>query len=295
MLPSPDAQSIEVTILLTGGQQYTVDLLPDSPLLRQLFEGVVDQTGDRAAMLFQVPIRNGKAMLCFRGDRLTGLITEPSIVLEQEPQPSQVLQVASPASTGDRLPSQVLQIDHFLTPEEHRQLLEFTLAKASEFVSTSTSTGQEDYRKSVVLHSFPEFTSLITRRIRQAFPNVLSKLNLPPFGITQIEAQLTGHNDGNYYKVHNDNGSYDTASRELTYVYYFYQEPKAFSGGELVVYDSRIENNYYVQADTFHLVEPRNNSIVFFLSRYMHEVLPVTCPSRRFEDSRFTINGWIRR
>lgn len=34
--------------------------------------------------------------------------------------------------------------------------------------------------------------------------------------------------------------------------------------------------------------------IIFFLSRYMHEVLPVKCPSRNFADSRFTINGWIR-
>ncbi|MGB8690572.1 MAG: proline hydroxylase, partial [Microcoleus sp.] len=34
---------------------------------------------------------------------------------------------------------------------------------------------------------------------------------------------------------------------------------------------------------------------VFFLSRYMHEVLPVSCPSKAFADSRFTINGWVRR
>ncbi|WP_333783600.1 hypothetical protein [Nostoc sp. 'Peltigera malacea cyanobiont' DB3992] len=27
----------------------------------------------------------------------------------------------------------------------------------------------------------------------------------------------------------------------------------------------------------------------------MHEVLPVNCPSQAFGDSRFTINGWVRR
>jgi Rps23 Pro-64 3,4-dihydroxylase Tpa1-like proline 4-hydroxylase len=27
----------------------------------------------------------------------------------------------------------------------------------------------------------------------------------------------------------------------------------------------------------------------------MHEVLPIYCASRAFADSRFTINGWIRR
>jgi Rps23 Pro-64 3,4-dihydroxylase Tpa1-like proline 4-hydroxylase len=39
-----------------------------------------------------------------------------------------------------------------------------------------------------------------------------------PFSISQIESQMTSHNDGNYYKIHNDNGSPDTATRELTYV-----------------------------------------------------------------------------
>jgi Rps23 Pro-64 3,4-dihydroxylase Tpa1-like proline 4-hydroxylase len=63
----------------------------------------------------------------------------------------------------------------------------------------------------------------------------------------------------------------------------------------LLIYDSKIENNFYVNADSYQAVEPRNNSIVFFLSRYLHEVLPVSCPSKAFADSRFTINGWVRR
>jgi len=125
--------------------------------------------------------------------------------------------------------------------------------------------------------------------------DIFRTLELPPFSVDYIESQLTAHNDGNYYKVHNDNGSSNTATRELTYVYYFHREPKPFLGGELVIYDSKIENTYYVNADSFKTIEPRNNSIVFFLSRYMHEVLPVSCLSRSFQDSRFTINGWIHR
>ena len=54
-------------------------------------------------------------------------------------------------------------------------------------------------------------------------------------------------------------------------------------------------HGYYVAADSARLIEPRNNSIIFFLSRYMHEVLPVSCPSQSFADSRFTVNGWVRR
>jgi SM-20-related protein len=287
-----DPQEIKVTVLLTGGHDYTIPMPPDAPLLRQLFEVMLDQVNDHSKTLFQIPVSKGRGMLCFRGDRLVGLVTEPPLVVQQQAEPEPV---TSPITSPDVIPSHYVQLDNFLTQAQLQRLVDYTLHREEEFVSTTTSTGDLDYRKSVVLHSFPEFSDLITQRIQTVVSDVRSKLGIPQFPVTQIEAQLTGHNDGNYYKVHNDNGSADTATRELTYVYYFHREPKAFSGGELVIYDSKIENNYYVKADSFHTVEPRNNSIVFFPSRYMHEVLPISCPSRKFADSRFTINGWIRR
>ena len=307
-------QEIEVTLLLANGQQYALTLATDNPLLQQLFEVMMDWEGKRVRRLFQIPLKQGQAMLTFPCDRLIGVISEPPLLIQQAPVEARTATSSTPASSttassttassgtssrtgGDRNPlvSEYLQLDNFLTTVEHQQLLEYVLKHQSDFVSTKTSTGADNYRESVVLYNFPEFSSLLEQRIREAFPDVLSKLGLPFFTIGDIEAQLTAHNDGNFYKVHNDSGSPDTATRELTYVYYFYREPKAFSGGEPIIYDSKIKNNYYVQADTFKTVEPRNNSIVFFLSRYMHEVSPIRCPSRRFTDSRFTINGWIRR
>ena len=195
----------------------------------------------------------------------------------------------------DILVSNYLQVDDFLTGEDKKRLLTYVFAEEAEFVPTSTSTDEANYRQSRVLYSFPDFAELINDRIYSSLPNIFNQLELLTFDVSHIEAQLTAHNEGNYYKVHNDNGSSGTATRELTYVYYFYREPKSFSGGELVIYDSKIENGYYANAESFKTIEPRNNSIVFFQSRYMHEVLPVNCPSRSFQDSRFTINGWIHR
>jgi SM-20-related protein len=195
----------------------------------------------------------------------------------------------------ETLISQYLQLDNWLTATEHYRLLDYVTQQSGAFVSTSTSTNERDYRRSQVLYEFPEFSGLIYDRIQAIMPTVYQKLPLVEFPITQIEMQLTAHNDRNYYKIHNDNGSDDTSTRELTYVYYFHHEPQAFTGGELIIYDSQVADGFYVQADTCHTVIPRNNSIVFFLSRYLHEVLPVYCPSRSFSASRFTINGWIRR
>jgi Rps23 Pro-64 3,4-dihydroxylase Tpa1-like proline 4-hydroxylase len=294
---SSTPQAIDVTVLLTGGHQFTVSMPADAPLLRKLFEVVLDQNGDRRREAFQLPIQKGRSALCFRGDQLVGLITDPPLVIQAPTEAPSPIEAAMPTSMPNRnlVTSEYIQIDDFLIPSEHQALIDYVLQRESDFVPTTTSTGAADYRKSVVLHFFPEFSELIMQQIRTALPDVLSQLRLPLFTASQIESQLTAHNDGNYYKVHNDNGSPETATRMLTYVYYFYREPKAFSGGELLLYDSTIENNYYVQAESFQTVEPRNNSIVFFPSHYMHEVLTVVCPSRAFVDSRFTVNGWVRR
>lgn len=298
-------QDVKVKILLTGGHQCTVTLKSDTPLLHSLIKTLVDRTQQTPGFstLFQIPIDDGRSALSFPGEHLVGLVTEPPLYLQQlQPQqPATPVEIPAPEipppapPVNDDLISRYAQIDNFLTTAEKNKLIKYVLAKESEFVSTSTSTNAEDYRRSMVLHSFPEFSELMVNRIKAILPDVLRKLNIPSFPLGEIEAQLTMHNDNNFYKLHNDSGSPDTATRFFTYVYYFYREPKAFSGGELQIYDSKIENNFYVADDTFRTVEPRNNSIVFFLSRYMHEVLRVSCPSKAFADSRFTINGWVRK
>ncbi|MCU0524094.1 MAG: 2OG-Fe(II) oxygenase [Elainella sp. Prado103] len=296
-----ELDQVTVTLLLSGGQEYTLTIDPTDELLSDLFETLMATHPTASRRLFQIPIRQGAAVLAFPSDRLVGVITDPPIIVEQDSQASSSSSHASTqwsstqSAERDPLLSEYLQLDHFLTVDEHRALLAYVEQHQSEFVGTTTFTGAQNYRESVVLYAFPEFEDLIRQRLVSIAPQVFAHLGLPAFPISQIEAQLTAHNDGQFYKVHNDNGSADTITRELTYVYYFYREPKPFTGGELVIYDSKVENNYYVQADTFQTIEPRNNSIVFFRSRYMHEVLPIQCPSQNFLDSRFTINGWIRR
>jgi Rps23 Pro-64 3,4-dihydroxylase Tpa1-like proline 4-hydroxylase len=193
------------------------------------------------------------------------------------------------------LPSDFVQVQDFLSTVELEQLFEFVMKQENNFLPTTNSDNDPDYRRSMFLPIFEPFSELLINRVKAAVPQLINHFKVAPFHINYVEAQLTAHNDGNYYKVHNDNGSSDTATRELSYVYYFNREPKAFFGGELSIYDSKIENNFYVAADSFQTVQPLNNSIVFFLSRYMHEVLPVSCPSQSFADSRFTINGWVRK
>ncbi|MDZ7953467.1 2OG-Fe(II) oxygenase [Nostoc sp. DedQUE09] len=285
-----ESKDVKVQLLLTGGHQYTVYLKSDAPVLHSLLTTVVAHAYKQESELqnlFQIPINEGRSVLSFPSEHLIGVVTEPPIFVQQ----SEEIQLQNDYI----LASDYIQINNFLKPEEHKRLLKYVLAKESDFLPSNTSTKDINYRQSMVIYSFPEFSELILKRIQAMIPDIISKLNLPLFSVSQIESQLTAHNHGNYYKIHNDNGSPETATREITYVYYFNREPKQFSGGELLIYDSKIENNFYVNAESFKTIEPRNNSIVFFISRYMHEVKPVICPSKAFADSRFTINGWIRR
>ncbi len=192
-------------------------------------------------------------------------------------------------------PAQFVQIPNFLPTEDRQSLLEYVLDRDQQFVSTSTSTDEKDYRQSSILYHFEEYEHWMTQKVAAIIPPLLEQWKIEPFSIAQIEVQLTAHNDGNYYKVHNDNGSEEAANRVISYVYYFNREPKNFSGGALRLYDLNLENGFYIQAESYRDLEPLNNSIVLFPSHLLHEVLPVTCRSRTFADSRFTLNGWIRR
>jgi len=115
------------------------------------------------------------------------------------------------------------------------------------------------------------------------------------FDIASVEAQVTASNDGDFFHFHSDNGSDRVASRHLTFVYFFHREPRRFEGGELRIHDSRLDGDQYVSDGTYQSIVPQQNQIVFFPCEMMHEITPVKCESQLFADSRFTLNGWLRR
>ena len=172
----------------------------------------------------------------------------------------------------------------------NQELYRIALSKREYFTRSKTSPSRNypDWRRSTVIYDnqLAGVAATLERAIRLCLPEVKAALAVPPFDISSFEIQLTSHNDGEYYKWHTDNGTRDTASRIITFVYYFYGQPRKFSGGELIIYQPDAEPA---------VIDPENDSIVFFRSHTRHEVKAVTCPSEQFEDGRFTLNGWIRR
>jgi Rps23 Pro-64 3,4-dihydroxylase Tpa1-like proline 4-hydroxylase len=219
--------------------------------------------------------------------------TLPQLSATQPPTSQQSIVQKESAS----LPGDCVFIENFLSPEDNKKALEIALTQADQFVGSKTTTQAKDYRKSSILYAtlFPDYYNFLRQKLLATLPDILQQLNHPTFEVSQVEMQLTAHNDGCFYKIHNDSGSEKTATRTITYVYYFHQEPKKFSGGELRLYETELKAGVATTNGKYKAIEPKNNSIVFFDSRCKHEVMPVKCPSRKFEDGRFALNGWLRR
>ncbi len=195
----------------------------------------------------------------------------------------------------------VVALDEFLVAQEWAGLLQYTLRRGDEFTeagvldSRGASRTDDDYRRSEVLYELDNFQNLFIDRIAGYLPHILARLHTPPFPVSRYEIQLTAINDGQFFKMHKDDDSDSVRSRAITFVYYFYREPKAFEGGALRLYDAQLDRHGKVSAGSHQTVHPMQNQIVLFPSDCLHEVLPVGCPSRDYADSRFTVNGWVHR
>ena len=275
-------REVTVTLLLGGGHKSRLRMASDDPLLRSLIASIEDKAdgGRRMPRPFHLRIAGGSQSLVFSGSDLVGIIVDPPIL---------------PAAAAPRRPAPYVLIESFLDPALHAELLTFVREAEPRFVDATVSTRDADYRRSKVLYEFPRFSTLFRERVAGLAPELMGRFGGTPFPVAEIECQMTAHHDGNYFRLHNDSGSPDTASRVLSYVYYFHNEPKAFTGGEFRLYGSRVENGVSHCGEPAGDIAPRNNSILFFPSHCHHEVLPVRCPSQAFAAGRFTINGWIRR
>jgi SM-20-related protein len=286
---------ISVTLLLNGGHSRTLFLKRSDPLLAGLLSAMSEkgQNLGRPSRLFNIRVDEGRHSLIVAATDLVALLTDPPLVTEAGARRQQT----PPQLAGDAVvaKSPYVLLENFFEPALHTELLNFVAAREQEFVGSTVSTNDAEYRRSRVLHEFPKFADLVRDRVRSLVPRLAEGFGIGELPVGDIECQLTASNDGDFFRLHNDNGSPDTLPRLLSYVYYFNREPKGFSGGEFRLYNSRVANGRYECGEKAADLEPKNNSILFFPSHCHHEVLPVRCPSKTFIDGRFTINGWVRR
>jgi SM-20-related protein len=270
---------IRVRILLRGGHFYETSCASDAPLLNELSMalaggGIADiQIGDEGQ-------RKGVAIAA---SQIVAVETIPPAALKRAP----AVRIT---------PAPYIRVPDFLSKEENAAVMTFALRKQPEFIAAKVETGEPNYRHSQVLMKFNDLDVDFEGRLRELLPDAASYFGMQLPAGYDFEMQMTAHGNTGYFKIHNDNGTPRTASRFLTYVYYFSREPQPFSGGQLRLYDdSQVNPSSWVPLASYAEIAPQNNMLLFFPSRCFHEVMPTLARVNEFANGRFTINGWIRR
>ena len=195
-------------------------------------------------------------------------------------------------------PAPVVIVDNFLGGAGAEQLLEYALTHESDFRPSKVALGHagiidESRRVSKVNSDIDAAMPLIEPAIRKAVDEAIPKLGLVNVESYLLEPELTWCGEGCFFKMHVDTLYRDRLAnqRVMTMVYYFYKEPKAFTGGQLCLYGLGADTNSSIQQE----IEPQFDRAVFFPTWFPHEVLPVHCGSAEFADGRFALSCWVRK
>jgi SM-20-related protein len=285
-----NARLVRVDVLFGGGHRQRLELASDSAVLQALLDAMAARLVPGARrVLFQIPLDEGRSALTFTSDQLVALTTEPPVLVGFEDT------VVTPEQLSLVRARHVRYVD-LLGAAEKARLLDRVIARAADLAPSRVGGPIREHRRSRVVDRPEELTAALVRRVRELVPQLCEQLEVAPFLVGQIEAQITVHNDGDYYRVHTDNGTEETRTREISYVYYFHRQPKQFTGGELALFDAGLDGEgRTVPLGSPIVVEPADDSLVAFPSSCLHEVRPVEMPSHALEDGRFTVNGWVRR
>ena len=171
--------------------------------------------------------------------------------------------------------------------ERQRQILfDRIAARMSELRPSDVTGADKSYRRSHVLYHARDLAPEFVDAIGASAPSFAHALGVPPFARDDVEAQLTVSSGGDYFKAHNDNGSPDTATRRLSWVYYAHPSPLRFTGGELLMSGAPGAPPY--------VIRPESDTLIVFPSDVYHEVRPTRAWSRALDHARVTLNGWVR-
>jgi SM-20-related protein len=200
----------------------------------------------------------------------------------------------------------------FLPEDELGQLLNWVFSVRDKFQPATVSKGRPkrefrvdpERRIGLTTRKLGPLRGVLSERLLKALPELMAGTGTGGSPPTSLELELAAHADGAYYRPHIDIpvganrqplGANPGEDRVLSAVYYFYAEPKGFTGGQLRLYGfgpipaAGEEQRAYVD------IEPVRNSLVAFPSWVPHEVRPIAVPSGDFGDYRFALNCWFCR
>jgi predicted 2-oxoglutarate/Fe(II)-dependent dioxygenase YbiX len=124
--------------------------------------------------------------------------------------------------------------------------------------------------------------------------NVLERLGLGPISRERVDVQLVCYPAGGKYRPHRDAapGKGPHHWRRLTFIWYVHDEPKAFTGGDLLLHDDAAPDGANT-AGWFTRFLPVRNMALLFPSNRLHEVTPVLSTPDDVLAGRLAVNVWL--
>jgi hypothetical protein len=166
-------------------------------------------------------------------------------------------------------------IDEFLGADLFRQLVAHVVERQGLF-----KTGGHDGQGCHVLEDFGSLKSPLVRVLLDAWQDVAPRCGAPPVDPGDVVLCVKSLGSSSFTR-HLDTTA---GNHDLAFVLFLHREPRPFEGGALHL-DGRIGET---------IIEPAQNSIVFFPVSARARVGVVRAASAALIDSRLTLEGWIQ-
>ena len=200
-------------------------------------------------------------------------------------------------TAGERLPAAppdglraapFVYIRDFLSRAERERLLSAALAMRGRFAPGGVGRGAnrkvrplERRALEARLPSREGVGAWFVSKLRAALPEVSMLLRINDLERCRMSLSMVAYADGGYGVRHRD-------SFPLLGICYFHPDPRPFSGGDLLLYDTEVETGRSSATD-FSRVAPVAGSIVFYPGPYKHEVTSVACAPGDLASARLSV------
>lgn len=192
-------------------------------------------------------------------------------------------------------------VDGFLDADLHAALLDHVLVNEHLFTPAKVADNDagrvdETMRSGLKCRELGPLRARLEAKFREAASSLALGAGTRVPATFSLEFELTASGDSAHFVPHLDIpvgpgrkpfSGIAGADRLLSAVLYFHRQPRAFEGGVLRLL------SWSADEQEWRDLEPEDNRLVAFASWARHEVRPVSCPSRRFEDYRFGLNCWF--
>ena len=181
---------------------------------------------------------------------------------------------------------------NFLTSAEGERLLSWVCAKRERFAPAKVGPSgrrrvdiSERYAVAAPPVACKDIAAWFVPKVRAVLPTVSAQLGPHSLDNCGIVLSAMAYLNGGYGRPHCDSPPFVCSC-------YFHAQPRGFSGGDLLLYDTQVGTSEF-DFWAFSRLQPTANSIVFHPGAYMHEVTPVVCATDRFVDARFSVTCTI--